>query len=77
MKHICDGHEYTTQQDGGTIHARNNYGTPVAISELSPCMEYVIFTSFETGHSDAYHVNAIGDRYSVAQQLVRWYSVSE
>jgi hypothetical protein len=68
VKHICDGHEYTTTASRGHMDCKNNYGSLVATGTLSPCSEYWHFetlTGVDCGSSDSYHVNEIDSDYSV------------
>ena len=79
MRHIVDGHEYRTTMSRGHIDLVNNYGTLVAVATLSPCDEYWGFetlTGIDCGACDEYHINSLGDVYSVEQQLARWFSVA-
>ena len=77
MKHICDGHEYTTTESRGHMDLFNNYGTMVAVGEMSPCSEYWQFSTTEgidQGSSDSYHVGNMSPDFTPEQQLVRWYT---
>ena len=73
MKHICDGHEYTTHQDDGFICALNNYGRKVGEAYKSECGEYWHFQDMEMEFSDRIHGNSLASSgYTVEQQLVRY-----
>ena len=75
MKHICDGHEYTTHQDDGFICALNNYGRKVGEAYKSECGEYWHFHDIESGNDISIHENhfpSTPSAYTVEQQLVRY-----
>ena len=80
MKHICDGHEYSTRfisAAGSPVYIEviDNYGAHVAtVSQSYPDKEYWIFETTCGEHTDSYHENSLGDQYTIEQQAVRWFA---
>ena len=75
MKHICDGHEYTTIPERDFIAVINNYGRKVGEAYKSECGEYWVFDDYDAEESDLFHENhfpSVPSGYCVEQQLVRY-----
>ena len=74
---ICDGHQYRVRDERVRYVARNNYGTDVAVAFQDATGEYWYFETIPEGKGDQYHENALGDTYTIQEQLVRWYAAVE